>query len=285
MKTTILNHIRKILFMNRLAEQFLFVFTNNKKWNSLWAKFPANYYQYQTNSIRRVIRKEIIYELDISDYMEWLVYFGVVAEPRDKLYNLVQEGFYIIDVGSNFGETTLNFAKLTGTTGMVFSFEPDSYCFNKLKRNISLNKFSNIQIFNIGLGSSEAEHYLSSENIHNRGGNKIRMNSPMQPNIKVKKLDDIMDSFQIQKVDLIKIDVEGFEYDVLLGASNTIMKHRPIMFIEVNDDNLRTYNSSALCLIQFLKKYYTKITHAETGELVNETFTFKDKHFDIIVYP
>lgn len=284
MKTYILNFFR-LFFKIKFFEEIICFYTQGKDLNSLIARIPANYYQYPIPSIRKVKRDGICFELDISDYMEWLVYFGIVAEPRDKLYDLVQKGYYIIDVGSNFGETTLNFAKLTGTTGKVFSFEPDTYCFNKLKSNISLNKFSNIQIFNIGLGSSDAEYYLSSENIHNRGENKIQINSPMQPNIKVKKLDDIMDSYQIKKVDLIKIDVEGFEYDVLRGASNTIMKHRPIMFIEVNDNNLRTYNSSAPCLMQFLKKYYTKIIHAETGEPIHETSSFKDKHFDIIVYP
>ncbi|MFN4234271.1 MAG: FkbM family methyltransferase [Bacteroidia bacterium] len=285
MKTFVLNLIRSLLFKNTISEKCLFYLTNGRKWNHFFAKLPANYYQYSKNSIRKVIRNGIIYELDISDYMEWLIYFGIIAEPREVLYSLIKPGFIIFDIGSNIGETTLNFAKLTGTSGMVYSFEPDKYCFDKLLKNISNNSFKNIKPINIGLGNEEGDFFLASENPYNKGGNKVIRNADKKPNIIIKTLDSFVNSENISKIDFIKIDVEGFEYNVLKGGINAIAKFRPILFIEINDKLLRMQSSSAQQVVNLLEKYYSNIVIAETNEKITSTYPFNEKHFDIIAKP
>ena len=128
-KTIILNFFRKLLFQNSLAEHLLYYFTNGKSLNAFAAKIPPNYYQYPTNSIRKIKRNEINYILDISDYMEWLIYFGIVVEPRKSLYALAKEANVIFDIGANVGYYPMLASRRVwcGWTGACFRDRPSSF--------------------------------------------------------------------------------------------------------------------------------------------------------------
>jgi len=283
LKTNILNFFR--LFSKiKFIEQILCNYTQGKSLGSLITRIPANYYQYPSLSIRKVKRDGIWFELDISDYMEWLIYFGILVEPRKKLYDLIRNKSVIIDIGGNIGETTLNFAKFAGKKANVYSFEPDSKCYEKLMHNISLNNFENIKVFNFGLGDVDAKYYLASDSRNNKGGNKIHLNITEEHNIVVKRLDDVVKEEQIFHVDFIKIDVEGFEYRVLKGAEEIIKNDRPILFIELDENNLKAQGTSGAALISFLETYYSSIENASTGEQINSGFNFNNCHFDIVAH-
>ncbi len=284
-KTSLLN-LPRLVFRNRLMEAVLFSFTNGKSWNELIARVPANYYQYPKGSWRNVERDGLHYHLDISDYMQWLIYFGIKAEPREKLYGLIKPAMHILDIGANIGETSMAFSKLTGVNGSVYSFEPDPQTFERLKKHLELNGCSNVIPVNKGLGKEEGELFLE-EGENNSGGNRI---SPGQQAKQGKKIViTTMDKFakanSISKIDFIKIDVEGYEYHVLLGAEETIDKHRPAFFIELVDDFLKDQGASSSMLIEFLhlKKY--SISNANDGSVVSTETNFADTHFDIIAIP
>lgn len=84
-------------------------------------------------------------------------------------------------------------------------------------------------------------------------------------------------------VNLIKIDVEGYELRVLLGAEATLKKFYPILFIEINDANLCYQGDSARDLIQFLFRIgYTRITNATTEQLISIDEDITNQHLDII---
>lgn len=281
-KTIILNFFRKLLFQNSLAEHLLYYFTNGKSLNAFAAKIPPNYYQYPTNSIRKIKRNEINYILDISDYMEWLIYFGIVVEPRKSLYALAKEANVIFDIGANVGETTLNIAKIAGESSLIYSFEPSELCYKKLKANIDLNIFKNIKLHQFGFGEQEQTFYLAPDVENNRGGNRIRVNSELPHNIKIKQLDNYVKESDILNIDLIKIDVEGFEFNVLKGAIRTIEKMRPTLFIELNNDNLKQQNTNAKELISFLEQYYSNIYNAESKVKISSKCNLENCHIDII---
>lgn len=283
LKTQILNYIRS-LFKSYFFEKILIALTNGRHYDSFFAKIAPNYYQYSPKSYRKITRNNISYKLDISDYMEWLIYFGVIAEPREVLYGLIKKDYIIFDVGANIGETTLNFAKITQNNGYVHSFEPSKLCFGKLEHNLSLNKFNNIKFNNFGLGEVEGQYYLQTDRLNNNGGNRIHLESQSQPNIFVNTMDNYVTTEKINKVDFIKIDVEGFEYSVLKGGRNTIEKHLPILFIELDNNNLLLQNSSAKLLIEYLEGFYSKIINAENNKIVSSGDDFSNCHFDIIVY-
>ena len=276
----------RLVFRNRLMESVLFSFTNGKSWDELIAKVPANYYQYPKGSWRIVERNGLHYQLDISDYMQWLIYFGIKAEPREKLYGLIKPGMHILDIGANIGETSMAFSKLTGASGSVFSFEPDPQTFERLTKHLELNRCSNVSSVNKGLGKEEGE-LLLEEGENNSGGNRISpgQQSKQGKKIAITTLDKFSKANSISKIDFIKIDVEGYEYHVLLGAEATIDNYRPAFFIELVDDFLKDQGASSHMLVEFLQRKKYSITNANNGSVVSTENDFTHTHFDIIAIP
>ncbi len=130
-----------------------------------------------------------------------------------------------IDIGANIGNHTINFSK---RFSHVYSFEPNPHTFKILKFNTDSN--NNVTAFNLGL--SDTNGFLSLyEDISNYGrSSAIHTNGISTVNIEVKKLDDFIDL--ITNVKLIKIDVEGMEFNVLNGAKKVISKFQPIIIFE-----------------------------------------------------
>lgn len=283
-KTKLLN-IPRLVFRNRLMEKILFSLTNGKSWDRLIARLPANYYQYPKGSMRHVDRNGFHYQLDISDYMQWLIYFGIKAEPREKLYSLIKPGMVVLDIGANIGETTMAFSKLAGETGKVFSFEPDPQTFGRLQKHLELNACANVIPVNKGLGREEAEFFLE-EGEHNSGGNRIAPGKQAQgKKIAVTTLDRFLEAHDVAKVDFVKIDVEGYEYNVLLGAVKTIDQHRPSFFIELVNDFLQDQGASSGMLVEFLEQKKYSIHNANNETPVTTGTDFTNTHFDIIALP
>lgn len=284
LKTDLFNAARLIL-RNRFAESVLIPFTKGKKWDQFISRVPANYYQYKKGSVRKVQRDGFVFELDISDYMQWLIYFGILAEPRQTLYDLVSADSTVLDIGANIGETTLAFSKLTGEKGKVYAFEPDPDTYEKLERHVALNHCSNVQLINAGLGSSEAEVILES-NENNSGGNRISSAKGIKgKKIHIITLDEFVKNKKLKLIHLIKIDVEGYEFFVLKGAEKTIENLKPVLFIEVVDDFLKNQGSSAEELVSFLISKNYKLKNANDGTNVTPKTDFINSHFDIIARP
>ena len=95
-------------------------------------------------------------------------------------------------------------------------------------------------------------------------------------------LDLFIQRENIARLDLIKIDTEGFEMNVLLGTEKTILRFHPKLFIELDDDMLRRQQSSASELLNWLIQREYKIFDAETNSPVSAKQSFVHCHFDII---
>jgi FkbM family methyltransferase len=259
--------------------------TNGKSWDEFISRLPANYYQYPKGSLRNVDRNGFHYRLDISDYMQWLIYFGIRAEPREVLYSLIKPGMTILDIGANIGETAMAFSKLTGENGKVISFEPDPETFGRLTEHLTLNGCKNVIAINKGLGNAESEMVLESGE-NNSGGNRIATGKEKNgKKIQITTLDKSISELNIPKIDFIKIDVEGYEYHVLQGAEKTIEQSKPVFFIEVVDDYLKAQSSSAELLVSFLTAKNYKLKNANDGSEVTSKTDFTNSHFDIIATP
>lgn len=152
------------------------------------------------------------------------------------LFSTVREGDVFMDVGANLGVLSLPVARRVGSRGKVLAFEPSQRNAHFLIKNAILNHLQNVQVFPIGLSDKNGVT-LSYVALHT--SNKTLIDASIadlqdgMEAIAVVKLDTFL--AETQRVDVVKIDVEGFEYKVLRGAVETITRWRPKMYIEYSD--------------------------------------------------
>jgi len=285
LKTRLLNKLR-LIGMLRPLENVLVGLTLNKTVGNVFAKIAPNNYQYAKNTIRICERDGIRYSLDISDYMQYCIYYGVEIEPRDVLYGLIKNSTTIIDVGTNIGETLMNFAKMN-RDGRNIGFEPVPYLYEKAQTNIALNKFENIELVNMALSSKAETLSFNETNENNSGGTFLTRddNSDYVRAVQAVRLDDFAEQNRLDNISLIKIDVEGFEMEVLRGAVEVLRKFKPILFVEVDDAFLLRQQSSVEAIFDLLTSHGYKIKTANTGEYVSTGLMLSGKHLDIVAEP
>jgi FkbM family methyltransferase len=262
---------------------------------SVRAKLAPGNLLYSAPTYRTVVRNGITFELDISDYMQWCVYYGIAIEPRDRLYGLVQAGQTAVDVGTNVGEVLLNFARLVGAQGRVLGMEMNPATYQRCLHNLSLNGYRNVQLFPVGLGDRPAELRLRRPNGRNSGEDRLTDAAVSASTgsdsavVQIVPLDQLVaeqESRQhLNRIDIIKADVEGFELKVLRGAEQTLARFRPTLFLEVDDGNLRQQGDSAAALIGWLEQHGYRATHAEENRPVRPGDSFAGSHFDVIGLP
>jgi len=147
----------------------------------------------------------------------------------------VKPGMTVLDIGAHIGYYTLLFAKCVGPLGRVISFEPLPENFTVLQKNVELNRIQHVHTFaeavfsrNGDLAIDHAEAGCNSGEasvIHLRGVEQIRV-----PAVTL----DSVSSRAGSRLDFVKMDVEGAEFDVLLGAKETVARFRPKMLIELH---------------------------------------------------
>lgn len=282
-KVRVLNFFRNI-FKISFLERFLASQTRGKSPDHFVCKLVPSPYQYIPNSLRTFNRNGITMKIDISDYIGHYLYFGFKDDEIETLFNLCKEGSNVLDIGTNIGWVAHNLAQLS-KTGLVYGFEPDPFNYDRCAENISLNNLKNLIVFPIGLGADQANLGMQVRTPSNLGGNRITPSGTSSTRmVEIKKLDDVEMVQQLSKIHLVKIDVEGYELKVLRGGEQTLKKHHPILFIELDDNNLKDQGDSALDLIRFLLALgYTSISRADTKEEVSICTNFGNTHFDIIV--
>jgi FkbM family methyltransferase len=227
-----------------MAERWLSKVTHGKGRGSLIWKLVPPEYLYKNPRIHRVTREEIVFDLDISNYNDYYLFYGLPEPSLLYLLSFIRADFTILDIGANIGFTTLNFARRCHQ-GFVHAYEPDLFNFDRLKQNISLNQFANISIVRKGLGEFPSAQEWKRLNPHHTGMNHIRREATegnAVEKIDVVRLDDEVALRKVNEINLIKIDVEGYELNVVRGALDSIRKFKPILFIELIEKNLKQYN-------------------------------------------
>jgi FkbM family methyltransferase len=149
----------------------------------------------------------------------------------------------ILDIGANIGTFTTWMAKAF-PRGKVHSFEPQRAVFQMLSGNAAINNLYNVYTYNIGLGKENTKIEFEEPNYFEKNDfgtfslvqDIITEKTKDKIVVQINTLDWFVDYYKIPKVHLLKVDVEGMDLDVLIGGSNTIKKHLPIIFIEHCDN-------------------------------------------------
>lgn len=288
-KTQFFNFFRRFFIVLGI-DKILPVLTRNADMNAFAAKLVPPNYLYSPNSIRTTEVDGIKLKLDISDTVGHSSYFAIDEPAQVVLYNFVKPGMMVLDIGANIGATTLSLAKKVGSEGKVYSFEPSPFNYRRAFQNVSLNDFGNIKLINQGLGNEKSTAFLYNVNPNNRGMQRLlkeneENKSYEKTQVTIDTLDNSMKKFEIPAPSLIKIDVEGYEFNVLVGGRETILQHKPALFIELDDNNLREQGNTAKELIELILGFEYKIMNAATGSVVDEHTNFANCHFDILCTP
>ena len=256
---------------------------------SFWMKLVPPEYTYPKGSWRTVERYGLRWELDLSNTNDHALFFDPVF-PADKvLFDLVGPTSQVVDIGGNIGSFALRFSRIA-KKGRVVSFEPHPVTFERLKANKALNALSNLEVVNLGIGSTEAVHRLHQVVANNSGMNRIITGAVVDETlpyveIKVVPLENGLERTAIRKVDVLKIDVEGFEDEVLVGSEAIILRDRPVLFIEVIDANLKENSSSARTLVDRLNGWGYTVEEAISGRTIDATQDLTDCSMDVVCKP
>ena len=151
------------------------------------------------------------------------------------------ENKVFVDVGANVGGFAIRMAE---HYGKVIAFEPNSYNFKALEENIKLNDTKGLQAWMLAVGDENKMVDISIRG----GGSRISEEGAKHGNIKYTKVKCIrLDEFSIDKVDVMKIDTEGYEEQVLIGAKEIIERDKPVLILETHE---KTYHGDPLCVGQ-----------------------------------
>jgi len=166
-----------------------------------------------------------------------IIVLSELYEPWMEKYFKPKEGDIVIDVGAHVGKYTLYAAKLVGSNGKVIAIEanPDNY--EQLLKNIKLNNFNNILSYNYVITN---EDFVKCKciNPNSKDDAVFSFTKDDEGNIIGRTIDSILYENKIQKVDWVKIDVEGKEVEVLQGMTETIKNSKNLkILIEVWDTN------------------------------------------------
>ena len=172
----------------------------------------------------------------------------------------------VYDIGSYIGIYALFFSRAVGEHGKVFTFEPNPKNYDELVFNLQLNRISNVETKNIGLGQKEEKTDLVINPVFPARGkisrelNTGKSSSSRRKIIKIQvnSFDDILQKESLPNPDFIKIDVEGFELEVLRGMKNTLAGYYPELYIEIHGVLSKE-------MIQFLYSHGYTIDHIESG--------------------
>ena len=234
----------------------------------------------------QITKSKIKWSLDISEGIDLSIFiFGsfqkklilsilkFIKKERNKF-----DYFNIIDVGSNIGDKSLSLTKKLLDNGIsnfkVFSIEPTDYAFDKQIKNIQLNPKLEKKILNYKMFISSKKKNISkvfsswkldsNNDQHNKHGGTLKM---INKNTEIISLDEFIKKNEIKEKIIIKIDVDGYEIDVINSLKETLTKMSPIIFMEYAPYALVEHGYSVDELYIFLKKFDYEIYDLKFNKL------------------
>jgi FkbM family methyltransferase len=185
---------------------------------------------------------------------------GIFEGPETAFVGrLLAPGMTVLDLGANQGYYTLLASRTVGKSGRVFSFEPSPRERKALALHKRLNRCKNVTLVDFAVGAEERDIDLYVVRGHETGCNSLRppiaMSESKPVRVKMIRLDDWLQRERVSRVDFIKLDVEGGEFDALKGAEALLERRpRPVLMIEVQDLRTRPWGYRAREIIEHLNR-------------------------------
>jgi FkbM family methyltransferase len=210
-----------------------------------------------------VRRGGINWSLDLREGIDFSIYLLGAFERSTviSLRKLAKPGSVVFDIGANIGAHTLGLAQSVGPEGRVFAFEPTDFAFAKLQQNLALNPElqRRTEAYQILLAaeagaSLPANIYASwplvaGEPVHPKLRGRLNPTS----GARVDTLDNFVERKGIERLDLIKIDVDGHEFPVLKGGAKTLKRFRPDLLMEMSPYVQAEHHYEFSALVELLR--------------------------------
>lgn len=225
-------------------------------------------------------RGGVVWSLDLKEGIDLSIYLLGGFEPRTlrRYKELIAEGFVVLDIGANIGAHTLPIAQLVGEAGKVIAFEPTKYASDKLLNNVRLNpNLSDRIVFNqtmlVGsiLEELPAEIYSSwplekAEDLHSGHQGRLKATTGAV----AQTLDQYVKQHGLDRVDFVKLDVDGHEYEVLQGSTSVLQNLKPEIMLELAPYVYSGRSDHFDRLLVLLWSYGYGLTDVATGALLPE---------------
>ena len=238
-------------------------------------------------------------DIDTRQLIDWVTYFHGMYEPQMCILfeKLLGRDGVAVDVGANVGAHTLTLSRIVGANGRVVAFEPNPDIREKLYRNVELNALSNVSVFDCALGESSDVLQLrvprkdSVEGSNPGLASLMALDTPHDcVDVTVRRFDDVADELAIQRLDLIKIDVQGYEQQVLEGMDASLRRFRPAVIFEFEEWAWKKSGStwdgvySQLSSLQY-EVWQVDVRHGEMILLPATAAMNATSHMDILALP
>jgi FkbM family methyltransferase len=169
----------------------------------------------------------------------------------------LRPGMTVLDIGAHHGFYTLLASRRVGPQGRVLAVEASPREIKKLHLHLTVNRCTNVLVESCVLGESEGYGELHVVVGGQSGCNSLRKPEASEPTITIpvhiRRLDSVVDAYNIKRVDFMKLDVEGGELSVLKGGIELLGRRpRPVMLIEVQDIRTRPWGYPAREIVHFL---------------------------------
>ena len=169
----------------------------------------------------------------------YIYYFGAYSRAEldflDRAAEILRNqrgALTFVDIGANVGQHSLF---MSGRADRVVAFEPNEEAADQLEANLSLNRLNNVKVLRYALGSTDSTGELGSGFKENSGSRSLTWSLDTSKNsrVQVRQADRAITELGVKRVDLLKIDVEGYEKEVLAGLAGTLRRDRSVFLIEL----------------------------------------------------
>ena len=190
-------------------------------------------------------------------------HYGTYEEVEAKIMEeKIKTGNIVVDIGANIGLHTLNMARIVGNTGQVFAFEPDPSNFKILEKNVKINNYQNIILEQRAVGDKHERTTLYQSD--HPGMHRIFPQTKQakgQVKVELISLDKyFIDSNLADRINFIKIDVEGLEFSVLQGMKNILKNNKKIKILfEFMPKNIMEAGFTPIELLNYLISHNFKL--------------------------
>jgi FkbM family methyltransferase len=204
---------------------------------------------------------------------------------------LLQPGMTVLDIGAHHGLYTLLASKRVGSQGKVFAFEPSPRERKALQMHLRINLCSNVTVQAHAVGNEDTESTLYVVENWAAGCNSLKppdVPAEISPTrVHVVRLDDWLAESKIDRVDFIKLDVEGAELAVLVGARKFLERRpRPVILVEVQDIRTVPWGYAAREIINILEQLeYTCFQLSPQGKLLEIDTRIKEFDLNLVAVP